>query len=107
MDKTLIWVGAEISKELPTNLPDTNELVQYMIEVIYGKSALQTFNNRIAEYNTFIHEIKRGVGNLIYPDVLISHWSRIKAVNINAGVASYLNASYNLNHCYLAMLLSM
>jgi len=107
MDKILIWVGAEISNELPTNLPKTDELVRCMIETLCGKSGLQAFNHRIAEYNAFMHQITRSTRNVVYPDILISQFSRIKAVNINTGIASYLQASYNLNHCYLAMLLSI
>ena len=106
MNKTLLWVGEKINKESPTNLPDVNELAQYMVKVNWGESALQTFKNRIAEYNHLIHEINCSVGDFVYSDMLISQWGKIKAVNINEGVASFLQAPFNTMHCYLAMLLS-
>lgn len=106
MDKILLWVGDYCSKKSPTNLPDGSELVDYMIEEIWGESALQTFKNRITSYNAFIHKINGSFGNFLYSDYLISQWGRIKTVNIHAGVSSFLKAPYNEGHCYLAMLLS-
>ncbi|MFA9463392.1 MAG: SIR2 family protein [Velocimicrobium sp.] len=105
-NKSLFWVGSEINKEFPTNLPNENELVEYMIEVMYGEYGLQAFQNRIAAYNSFIHEINQTIEAVIYPGILISQWSKIKGINLNAGIASFLQAPFNGIHCYLAMILS-
>lgn len=106
MNKILIWVGAEISEGYPANLPNTRELVLYMVERLYGKPAMKVFQNRLAQYNALMRKLNHNTSSLIYPDILISQWGRIKAVHVNAGIASFLHTPYNLNHSLLAMLLS-
>lgn len=105
-DKTILWVGPDLSKASPTCLPDGKEQFEYMSEVLFGASALQKINHKIDAYNNFIHEIDCNIGRVLYSDVMISHWNKIKAVDVNAGLHNFVNAPFNQYHCYLAMFLA-
>ncbi|MDK2808357.1 MAG: SIR2-like domain [Clostridiales bacterium] len=105
MEKKLIWVGEEINMLSPTEFPKVSEIVEYMVESMIGEPAFGVFKQRIEAYNTFIHHIHYNIKDCVYPEVMLMQWNKIKRVSVNEGLTSLLSVSYNLNHCYLAMLL--
>ena len=107
----LFFVGAGISKNLPSNIPLGDELIKFILDIVCGKDESKVFINTWEEFSD---EIKKYDSSLSFPiprlETILGCIDELDTIlsrkSILSGIADWANVPPNNNHYILSKFLN-